>query len=177
MTRKYLLARLYFLLLQYLGTMFTISYLEDVSSSNIPMDIYTAQFQGKKVLKLQPLNSPLKLLLQLYPWMKLGLGSGSWCKRNQGLSNDSSLLHYTQVHVLCQKEVEETASCPDHLLSDYSKFTLPPISDLYNSTLPSGLTCLLLTLTLTFYINSNRNWFVCVYLSVSVTTVAASPLS
>ena len=36
---------------------------------------------------------------------------------------------------ICQKEVEETSSFPDHLLSDCSKFALSPftISDLYNS--------------------------------------------
>ena len=41
----------------------------------------------------------------------------------------------TCICYICQKEVEETSSFPDHLLSDCSKFTLPPftISDLYNS--------------------------------------------
>lgn len=67
----------------------------------------------------------------------VGLGSESWCKRNQRLSNNFELLYYTQVFVIyiCQKVVEEMSSFLDHLLSDCSKFTLPPftISDLYNS--------------------------------------------
>ena len=42
---------------------------------------------------------------------------------------------HSSICYICQKEVEETSSFPDHLLSDCSKFALSPftISDLYNS--------------------------------------------
>ena len=60
---------------EYLGTNFTISYLEDVSSSNIlscKLDIYTAS--REKSFKVAATKPQLKLLLtieELYPWMKL----------------------------------------------------------------------------------------------------------
>ena len=61
------------------------------------MDIYTAS--REKSFKVAATKPRLKLLLnyrRIIPMDEtVGLGSGSWCKRNQGLSNDFEVYHYS----------------------------------------------------------------------------------
>ena len=68
----------------------------------------------------------------------VGLVSGSWCKRNQGLSNNFEVHHYSIIlkYLLYMPEGSgRNVIIPGSFTLDCSKFTFPPftISDLYNS--------------------------------------------
>ena len=104
------------------------------------MDIYTAS--REKSFKVAATKPRLKLLLnieELYPWMKLwdwALDHGvKGTKACQTILKFITTPLHSSICYICQKEVEETSSFPDHLLSNCSKFALSlfTISDLYNS--------------------------------------------